>query len=349
MPDVSAESRSNPSQWMQSEESLCSVFLRQLWRLMGRARKRRWATGAVAVAVFAVLFAVQIRRPSLHTAEVGLLISEGLYSPDGRPRPRGEMFAFINRAVFAIPRLQTIVRKHDLAKALGVPSEALAVDRMRRFVRVQIWHDYFSLYRQHRDPPRTVRVTVEFAATDANLALAVARDLGELVAETQVEREIQAADARVNARRVLAGSAASRAIGLGLELERAKQLSLEYPGGAAYVSIERLSDAVKAADKASMAAAADLVDAELHARSIRRVGNLVQVVDPGAPLWRPMTRGGRLLRQGILSLLVGIFVAVVLVGAWDPSVRDEQDLRRVGLPQLGKVPPCQAIIGPSEV
>lgn len=349
MPAPSAESRSNPSRWMQSEERLGSVLLRQLWRLMGRARRRRWTTVAVAVAVFAALFVVQLRRPGLHTAEVGLLISEGAFASDGRPRPRGELLSFINRAVFATPRLQAIVRKHDLVKALRVPSEELAVAGMRRLVRVQIWQDYFSLHRQHRDPPRTVRVTLGFSAADANLALAVARDLGGLVAETQLEREIQAADARVKARRVLAGSATARAIGLRRELERTKQVSLEKPGGEAYVSLQRLSDSVKAADKASMAAAADLVDAELHARAIRRVGNLVQVVDPGAPLWRLATRREVVMRQGILSLLVGIFVAVIVVGALDPSVRDEQDLRRAGLPQLGKVPPCQATIGSSEV
>jgi capsular polysaccharide biosynthesis protein len=37
-------------------------------------------------------------------------------------------------------------------------------------------------------------------------------------------------------------------------------------------------------------------------------------------------------------LFVGLFVAVVLVGAFDPRVRDERDVLRIGLLPLGSVP-----------
>ncbi|HEX7509236.1 MAG TPA: hypothetical protein VF550_20860, partial [Polyangia bacterium] len=291
---------------MEDEKTFGAVVSQQLRRMARRAIKRPYMTGALTLGVAAALFALQARRPSIYSAEVGLLISEGVFADDGRPRPRGELLSFINRAVFANPRLEGLVDKHNLVKALKAPSKEFALDRMRSSIDVHIWHDYFENQRGSEDPPRTVRVTVGFSAPNPTLALAVARDLGALVAETQTDRMIQAANAHANARRILAGSAASRAVGLREEFERTKRMALEQPGGQAYVSLERLRLAVKSADAASMAAAADLVDAELQARATRSVGHLVQVVDPGAPIWGMVSRRERLLRQGILSLLAGL-------------------------------------------
>ena len=114
--------------------------------------------------------------------------------------------------------------------------------------------------------------------------------------------------------------------------------ALEQPGGNAYVGLQRMKAAVQAADAALAALAGDLVDAQLRERAIRQVGHLVQVVDPGAPLWSTLSRAERLAGQGALSLGLGIFLAVFLVGALDPTIRDEQDLRRVRIPYLGNIP-----------
>ena len=209
---------------------------------------------------------------------------------------------------------------------------------MRQHIDVGILQDYFAGNRQDLDPPRTVRVTIGYSAPDPETALAVARDLGQLVAETQTKREVDSAAERVKGKRILAESAAARAASLHEELERMKVDALEQPGGNAFVGLQRMKVAVQAADAASAALAGDLVDAQLRERAVRQVGHLVQVVDPGAPLWQTLSRTERLAGQGALALGLGMFLAVFLVGALDPTIRDEQDLRRVRMPYLGSIP-----------
>jgi hypothetical protein len=213
-----------------------------------------------------------------------------------------------------------------------------AVDRMRQRIDIAIWQDSFADYRQGSAPPRTVRVTIDFSAPDPETALAVARDLGQLVAETQTEHEAEAAAERVKRKNILADSAAARSNAMHEELERMKVDALEQPAGNAYVGLQRARDAVNAADSASVAIAGELLDAQLRERSIRRVGHLVQVIDPGTPLWETMSRAERIAGQSAVSLGLGIFLAVILVGALDPAIRDDQDLRRVRIPCLGNIP-----------
>jgi hypothetical protein len=274
----------------------------------------------------------------MYDGGVGLLITEGAFSSDGRPRPRGELLGFIDRAVFTAARLEELANKHDLVRKLRAPNLEVAVDRLRQQIDVGIWQDYFEGYRQGEDPPRTVRVTIGFSAPDPETALAVARDLGQLVAETQTQHEADSAAERVKSRRILAASAAARANGLHEELERMKVDAVEQPGGNAFVGLQRMKAAVQAADAASSAMAGDLVDAQLRERAVRRVGHLVQVVDPGTPVWQRLSRTERLAGQGALALGLGMFLAVFLVGSLDPTIRDEQDLRRVRIPYLGSVP-----------
>jgi len=324
--------------WLDDEPRLTAVAHRQVYRLTSRALRRPVVTAALALSILAVLFAVQVRRAKLYDRGVGLLITEGAFSVDGRPRPRGELRGFIDRAVFTAAHLEELATKHDLVRKLRAPSLKVAVARMHQHIDVGIWQDYFADYRQGQAPPRTVHVTIGFSAPDPETALAVARDLGQLVAETQSKREADSAAERVKGKRILADSAAARANSLHEELERMKVDALEQPGGNAYVGLQRMKAAVQAADAASAALAGDLVDAQLRERAIRQVGHLVQVIDPGAPPWQRLSRTERLAGQAALALGLGLFLAAFLAGAFDPTIRDEQDLRRVRIPYLGRVP-----------
>lgn len=324
--------------WLDEEPRLTIVAYQQMRRLAGRALRRPAATALLGLGISAILFAVQTRWPKLHNREVGLLITEGAFAPDGRPRPRGELREFIDRAVFTLPRLEELAAKHDLVKKFRVANLGVAIDCLRQHTDVGIWQDYFEDYRQGQDPPRTVRVTVGFSAQDPETALAVARDLGQLVAETQTQREADAAAERVKAKRILADSAAARTNGLHEELERMKMDALEQPGGDAYVGLQRMKAAAQATDATAAALAGELMDAELQERAVRQVGQLVHVIDPGSPLWNMTSRVEQLAVQSTVALSVGMFLAVFLVGALDPTIRDQQDLRRVRVPYLGSVP-----------
>lgn len=324
------------------EPALTTVASQQMRRLTARALSRPWLATSLALAISALLFAVQVRRPKLYEREVGLLITEGAFAADGRPRSRGELREFINRVVFTTSRLEELAIKHDLMRKFRAANRGIAVDRIRQNIAVGIWQDYFEDLRGGQDPPRSVRLTLGFSAPDPDTALAVARDLGQLVAETQTQREVELAVERVKSKRVLAESAAARAAVVREEFERMKVDAITQPGGNAYVSLQRMRAAVQAADAASAAMAGDLIDAQLRERGVRRLGHLVQTVDPGIPLWKKLSRAEMVAAQGGLALGVGLLLAVLLVGAFDPTIRDEQDLRRVRINHLATLPVSSA-------
>jgi hypothetical protein len=324
--------------WLEQEESLVALGHRQVRRLLARSRCRPVATACLAAVIGLVIFAAQARRPKLYEAEVGLLITEGAFAPDGRPRPRGELRAFVNDVAFSNARLDDLVRKHDLLPWLGTTNREAALTSMRKLIKVNTWHDYFEGYRQHADPPRTARVTIEFTATEPALALAVARDLGELLAETQTARESEKATARVEELRVLMGSAAAEAARRRAEQERAERAGGERPDPASLWRVQKTMQGLETAENTSRAVTAELISAQLYAQTVGRVGSRVQVVDPGIPPWRTATRAERLMRQVTLAALVSVPLVIMLIGAFDPTVRDEQDLVRIGMRLLGRVP-----------
>jgi hypothetical protein len=323
--------------WLEQEESLFAAGHRQVRRLLSRSRCRPVAAACLAAGLGFMLFAAQARRPKLYEAEVALLITEGAFASDGRPRPRGELRAFITDVAFADARLYDLIGKRDLVRRLGGADRTVTLARVRKLIEVHTWHDYFEGYRESTDPPRTARVTIGFSASDPELALAVARDMGELVAETQTAHETQDAAARVDALRIAAESSASEAARRRDLLGQARLAAAERPDFALLLGAQQLARASDAADKASRSAAAELMEAQLHLRTAQRMGARAQVLDPGVPPWRVPSRRNRLVRQAATALVVSVPLAIILVGAFDPTVRDEQDLRRVGVRLLGRV------------
>jgi hypothetical protein len=326
--------------WLEEEQSLVSVALGQAWRIGGRARRRPWVTLGLTLVLAGIFVAVQARRPKMYTAEVGLLITEGVLKSDGHPRPHGELRAVIDDAIFVTARFEEMVDKHDLVKKLGLSSKAVAVAKVKKLIEVEVWQDYFDSYRRSTDPPRSAHVTIGFSAPDPETALAVARDLGELLAAAQIARESDAAAARVAGLRAIAESAAARAVRQNERARRERENLVTRPGERLAPAPEQISFATRAADQTARAAAVELFDAQLQIREIRNPGRLVQVVDPGISLWQKVPLRARLVRQAEVSLVLALFLAVVLVGALDPTVRDEQDLRRVGLQPIGSIPVC---------
>lgn len=326
--------------WADAEPRLASVAAHQVVRLVKRAWHRLFVVLGLTMSMTAAIFVLQARRPILYEAEVGLLIKEGAFAPDGRPRPLGELLASIHRVAFATPRLAEVVEKHGLVKRFGVASTAMAVDRVRKLTEVQTRQDYFTGYRQGTDRPRITRVTIESSAPAPELALAVARDLGELIAETQTERESEAATERVDSRRILAEAAGRRAQRLREDLERERE-SVMQPAEHAPSALLEMRAVADFAEQEAKTAAANLLDAQLQLRAIDGIGRSTQVVNTRVPSWRVLPRAERQARQFGLALAISVFLAVLAVGAWDPGIRDEQDLARAGLDCLGTVMVCR--------
>lgn len=273
----------------------------------------------------------------MYEAELRLLISEGAFTDDGRPRPSGELREFVRRAVFAPTHLDPLIEKHDLVARLKADDLDGARSKIRKLLEINTGFNYFESYRESSDPPRTARVTATFSAPDPTLALAVARDVGQIIAETQTARAAEIADAQVEGLRILADETAGKLVDLEKQLDRAKEAATGQANPLLEGYLQQLTQQMRVAEAATERVEADLVDAQLRARSIRQAGPLVQVVDAGLPFWRAAPRAERLLRQGMVAIVAAAIAALLLVGAFDPTVLDEGDLRRAGLKAIGSL------------
>jgi hypothetical protein len=323
--------------WLDAEPTFPNVVCQQFRRMAVRARRRPFVTAGVFVTVTMGAFVLQARRPAMYEAAVRLLISEGAFAEDGRPRPRGELRAFINRALFAPAQLDRLIEKHDLVNKLRTGGLGGARSRFRKLIEINTGFNYFEGYRDRSDPPRSARVEAVFSAPDPELALAVVRDVGEIIAETQTSRMADLEDAQVEGLRLLAENAAGRAVSVEEQLERAKEAVKGQPNPVFQGVMGQLSAEVTAARAAAERAEGAFVDAQLMARADRQLGALVHVVKPGLSSWRTIPRAERLVRQGLVSLAVAALAALILVGTLDPTVLDEGDIRRAGLRAVGKL------------
>jgi hypothetical protein len=323
--------------WLDDEEKLLGVAYRQVRRIVVRACHRPFVTLGLTLVLAGILFVFQTRRPKIYTAEVGLIVTEGVFSVDGRRRPHGELRSYIHNAIFVTTRLEKLIDKHDLTKKLGGLGKTDTVEKIRKLIDVQTTNDYFEAARQSADPPRSAHVIIAFSAPDAELALTMARELGEFVADAQAVRESEAATSRVANLRVLAEKAAVRASEQHQKLTRAREDTLSKPPGYSDLLIQELTRIARAADRSSIAAANEVLDAQIHVRATHSMGHLVQVINPGSPIWHTIPRSQRLKRQAILSLIVSSIISVILSGAFDPALRDEQDLQHSKLSLLGEL------------
>jgi hypothetical protein len=306
--------------------------------MIRRTRRRPVLSLGLALVIALGLFAVQARRRQMFEAEVGLLIGEGAFAADGRPRPPGELRAFITQATLSESSLDALVKKHDLVKKLRAVSPEAAKARLRKLVEVNTWHNYFDGYRDGSDPPRTARGTIVVSAPDPALASALVRDMAQIVTDAQVEQAAGLGNARVEGLRLLAENAAGRAVDLEKQLLRARAEAADVQSPVAPNVLQQLATAVANAQASARQSEAALVDAQLRARATRNLGDLVHVVERGGAYWSSISSRARLARQIVLSLILAGLVTVLLVGVFDPSVLDEDDIQRAGLLPIGTVP-----------
>lgn len=322
---------------------------REIGRMLVRSRRRLSATVGIALVVTIGVFGLQEKRPALYERSVSLLMTEGAFAEDGRPRPRRDLRAFIAQAILAPDRLDLLIDDHDLMRQLGLSSLEEARSEIRKLIKVDTWFDHFVFSPQRLASSGSARVTVTFSAPEPELALAVAQDIGELLAETQTASVDEAENARIEAMRVLAENAVGRAVSLEAQLYRVKSLATDQPSADTQGLLQQFSVVVRAAQERAKLAAAGLVDAQLQVHALHRPRHLIQVANPGDPYWRTRPRDERWLRQAILSLLLAGIAAVVLVGAFDRTLLDEEDIRRAGLTPLGRVPVPQAQSSRTEI
>jgi hypothetical protein len=314
--------------WMDDEPVLSETATRVTTRLLQRSR-RSWPVWFGIIFALSSFVAVQkIRHPPIIPAVVVIRLVEGSIKVSPALLSTKLIRAKIFDRALTRSNLTEVLRRHRAAFPTLARDPVLAVDDLLTDVVVVVSQNDFMQYRDPNDPPRSVRISVSYKHVDAEVAWAVARELADLVVKAEVgeQRRELALQAAVSGEAQVQGADALRSLlGDGTQLTEVTQPTegpAKSPGILSSMS-RRLNQAAKE-DAAN----------QLMLRAVdQNQGLHLELIDPGRP---PVRVKGLAAAQGVLMAFPLILLLVALaVGAFDPRVLDDQDLRAFGIAPLG--------------
>ena len=320
-----------------SDEPGGREWVGEVLRVLRRAGRRPLLTLAVALLASAILLGLQLRRPPTFSARAELLMRENALASARQKLSRDDLRSFVENVAFTSAHLGEIMDRHGLFVTEAKRSPVLGLAEMRKKIEVEILQDYFADYRLERSPLRSVRIAVTFTADTPEQAMLVAGDLGRLVARAKLgqhaeraQHEARLAEAAVN--QVLAEVEQTRSQLVALEASLAAAPVSAAPAApadrvkavflrASLTQLERrLSELQQQQTAVDLAAAAEEKQAgtRVHLAGLDAPG--IGVRDDGKWLWR----------KASISVVAGLALALLLVGAFNPRLYDADDIRRAG-------------------
>jgi hypothetical protein len=316
----------NAPNWIDEEPPLRPALGRLLVRLFRRGAVTWWLWIPVA-ALVALGAAAFKHRHRVFDATVVLRVTEGTVRVPGAELGAGALRAQVEDLAFTNPNLASVLKRHvvDFPDVTTDPVDA--VTDLRRSVDVVITDNDFVEERAADDPPRSAGIALSFRSPNPELALAVVRDLAELVVRSALNQQRQALER--------AGAAAATAV------RQAEAQSARAADDAELPALAAQDPRAEAARQRLIATVAKATDARLGQRAGEAQQTLhIDLVDAGRVPRRP-TRLEQL--EGFALVLALAALACWLVaGAFDPRVLGRDDLIIMDLAPLGEVPALPA-------
>jgi hypothetical protein len=320
--------------WMDREPDFFALRseVARLWR---RAQHRRkWVLlGAAATALLAALFTW--RMPHKVQAMVSIRVTEVV---DFRlPRSSWtdrELRSYVTDVAFTNQVLRGIydryLREQDSKKDPG-----RAVELLREQLDVQVVRNRIVMQMEGKTGPRSAHVVLRFAAPTTQKAMGVLQALVEPIIRTSAQRR--------------RGEAVQEIRRATLSLEEGQKLLADLnqqaftnagsPVRGARVSPVRLTalnEAIAEAQRRVERFTADKDAAERRERSEKaRPGINFYIAEQSVrvPLRKEVVAGG----VALLVFLLSLPLAALVVGAFDPFIGSVEDIRRLGIPTLGRL------------
>lgn len=257
------------------------------------------------------------------------------------PRPKRQLREYVMGAVFSNAALRAVMDEHGLYPSLSRNNPQAALESFREDIQVEVYRNYFVEERSAHDAPRSARIAVSYRSEQRELALAVTRELGDLIVKHEQR-----------SRREQAERAAKRA---GVEVKRARARYLshkkkinEIAWFEAETEPERQLARVQLAGlrRTLQSLERDLEVAEQRQAALelgehleqQRLGMTFEVVDRAAIPRSAELEPRELVELGLLTFVLGLPLAAMAVGAFSRSVVNAEDLAQLGIPLLGQVP-----------
>jgi hypothetical protein len=252
-----------------------------------------------------------------------LRVMEAEHRSATAPPLKRQLAEYVRQGIFTSEPLYELMRKHRLYASLMRKNPPAALQSFKEDISVDVYQNYFIEDRAPGDAPRTARLTVSFHSKDPNLALAVTRDLGALIASHELasrrdEALRRAADA---ARARDTWVAAWQKRSSDIISKRAEIAGRSPPDPQLQVELVSLLGSLPALEREVDAAERRATSLDLGAAWERRgMGLSFEVVDDGSLPGR-----ARLARNaawaGSVTLLCGLPLVAMAVGAFAPNKR----------------------------
>jgi capsular polysaccharide biosynthesis protein len=238
-------------------------------------------------------------------------------------------------------RLAEIIERRNLyplRKKLGMD---FAIEELRGQMEIQIWKNTF-LYDDDYGG-RSARIGITIGDTDPDRALDLARDVAQVVVDTQNEKRQAKADhlaAEVaNIRDQLQGRSGELAREIAekeVALDAARRAHKDGIAQALDLEIDQLTKEAKVVDHdlQTVAGSREQIADRIAASGLDVT---MSVVDENRPE-RPAPHTFEMILIGVVVGLGALLGSALVVGAFDSRVHDTDDVERLGLPILGHVP-----------
>jgi len=317
--------------WIEQEPPLRPALGRLLARLVRRGAVTWWLWIPAAV-VIALGAAALKTRHRVFEATVVLRVMEGSVRVAGAELGAGALRAQVEDLAFTNPSLAAVLKRHVVDFPDVTTDPVGAVADFRRDIDVLITDNDFVEERAADDPPRSAGIALSYRSPNPELALAVVRDLAELVVRSALNQQKQAVDREQQAAAAALKQAEAQSTS---PLDDRELPALAAQDPRAEAARQRLIATVAKATNARLGQRAGEAQQTLH----------IDLVDAGRVPRRP-TQLERLQDFAIVLALAALACCLV-AGAFDPRVLGRDDLIIMELAPLGEVPPLPA--RPSDV
>ncbi|HEX3903412.1 MAG TPA: hypothetical protein VH853_11230 [Polyangia bacterium] len=312
--------------WLANEPPLGPALRGRLARLIRRGLASWYVWIPLAVGVSFVVAVKSVRRRSFE-ATVILRVTEGDVRSAGIDLGAGVLRTYVDARAFTSQNLIELMSRHPRAFSDLRSEPAESIQAIRSGIELAISDNDFVEDRGRDDPPRSARISITYHAGEPALALAVARELAELVVASTLSLEKQAL---ARAQTATASALDKAEAQFDTQSERRQQQDGDGP----LRGDDALAELAQGRVRAMVALAAD---ARLANRAVEEKQTLqFDMVDMGR---LPPTGTKAFFLQELavtlgLTLLGGLFLA----GGFDPRILDRIDLAAVGLRALAETP-----------
>jgi hypothetical protein len=313
-------------------------------RLFRRARRHLGKVLGGAALITLMALAVTARRPVRQTATAVLRMTEDIKAPIRMPWTDRALRGYVTEVAFSHTQLLAVIQRHRMFRGDGKFDPIAAVETFRERIEVEVVqnHAIALVERDHR--PRSAHVKISYADGDPERALAVARELGELLVATGRRQQRQQVESAV--RMAAAEAAGAQAALQRLRLQATSSFALAPYQARSTADIPGLRDALRTA-QARVDRAEEVLDtAERHLRGDADQSGLeidqLETV-PAPPPWPVRTR---LEVVAATASLLCLPLAALIVGAWDRRLYTAEDLQHLGARCLGHLSLGRSRTGP---